>query len=138
MWRQYAPRNGIAIQSSVCHLASCFCECQTPITIAPVTYFSPAEEGKYTREAFPGPLFIKHDPFRHERELRALAYRVNIGGGVDIPVMVEVLIERLALSPELPDWAVPIMKDTIRRCGFGGCIEKSTVSGMLARELPRG
>jgi len=130
MWGQYAPRNGVAIQSTVRRLASCFCECQTPITIAPVTYFPPTEEDEYTFEASLGSLFIKRDPFGHERELRALAYRVNIGGGVDIPVKVEVLIERLALSPELPDWAVPVIKDTVRRYGFGGCIEKSSCESL--------
>jgi hypothetical protein len=129
MWHEFAPKNGVAIQSTVRRLASCFWECQTPITIGPVTYFAPEEEDKYTRETFYGSLYIKHKPFQYQRELRALAYRVNIGGGVDIPVKVEVLIERLALSPELPDWAVPVIKDTLRRYGFAGCIEKSTLSG---------
>ena len=128
MWHEFAPKNGVAIQSTVRRLASCFCECQTPITIGVVTYFAPEEEDKYTREAFYGLLYIKRKPFQYQRELRALAYRVNVGGGVDIPVKVEALIERLALSPELRDWAVPVIKDTLRRYGFAGCIERSTLS----------
>jgi hypothetical protein len=127
MWRQYAPKNGVAIQSTVRRFASCLQECQTPVTIAPVTYFAPEEKEKYIDEAFYGSLFIKHDPFRHERELRALAYRVNVGCGVDIPVNLESLIERLVLSPELKDWAVPIITETVRRFGFGGCVEKSSL-----------
>jgi protease PrsW len=63
----------------------------------------------------------------HEKELRALAYRVNVGGGVDIPVNLESLMERLVLSPELKDWAVPVITETARRFGFGGCVEKSTL-----------
>ena len=86
MWQQYAPKNGVAIQSSVRRFAACFQECQTPVTIVPVTYFAPEEEEKYIDEAFYGSLFIKHDPFRHEKELRALAYRVNVGGGNELGV----------------------------------------------------
>jgi hypothetical protein len=127
MWQQYAPRNGAAIQSTVRRLGSALEVCDTPVTIGPVTYFRPDEEEKYVDEVFYGSLFIKHDPFRHEKELRALAYRVNIGCGVDICVNLEALIERLVLSPELKDWAVPFITEAIRRYGFGGCIEKSTL-----------
>jgi len=127
MWQQYAPRNGVAIQSTVHRLASCFCDCQTPITIIPVKYFTPEEEDRYTFEAFCGSLFNKHDKFRHEKELRALTFQVNIGCGADIPVSLGVLIVRLVLSPELPDWAAPLIIESVRRFRFDGPIEKSAL-----------
>jgi hypothetical protein len=127
MWREYAPKNGVAIQSTVRRLGSALQGSETPVTIGPVTYFSPEDEDKYVNEALYGSLYIKRDPFRHEKELRALAFRVNAGQGVDIPVDVESLIERLVLSPELKDWAVRFVIEAIRHFGFGGCIEKSTL-----------
>lgn len=124
MWQEYAPRNGVAVQSTVQNLASSLQAANTSVTISPVTYFDPDEEDKYVSEALYGSLYIKRDPFRHERELRALVYRTNIGCGVDVPVDLEVLIERLVLSPELKDWAVPFITEVIRHYGFVGCIEK--------------
>ena len=127
MWQEYAPKNGVAIQSTVGRLGSCLRECSTPITIGQVTYFAREEEERYIDEMFYGSLFVKHDPFRHEKELRALAFQVNIGCGVDIPVDREILIERLVLSPELRDWAVPVITEAIRRFDFDGLVEKSTL-----------
>ena len=76
-------------------------------TIAPVTYYAPEAEEAYTDQAAFGSLFIKRaTDFRHENELRALAYRTNLGTGIDISVKAEVLIDHLFLSPELPRWAV--------------------------------
>jgi hypothetical protein len=125
MWQEYAPNNGVAIQSTLRRLGSSLRDSSTPITVSPVRYFGPDEEEAYSSQAFFGSLYIKHDQFRHEKECRALAYRVNIGRGVDIPAKVDDLIERLVLSPELRDWAVPFITEAIRRFGFDGPIEKS-------------
>jgi hypothetical protein len=92
-----------------------------------VTYFSQDEEERYVDEVFYGSLFIKHDPFRHERELRAVAYRTNLGTGVDKAVNLDTLIGRLVLSPDLKDWAVPVITETIRRLGCAGPVAKSTL-----------
>jgi hypothetical protein len=128
MWQEYAPRNGVAIQSIVRRLGTSLQESNTPVTIGPVRYFDAKEEEKYINEAFYGSLYIKHaEDFRHERELRALTFRVNSGEGADIPVDVELLIERLILSPELKDWAVPFITEAIRHYGFSGCIEESAL-----------
>jgi hypothetical protein len=86
MWHEYAPKNDVAIQSTVRGLAASLRNSDSPVTISPVTYFAPEDEQKYVNEAFYGSLYIKRDPFRHEKELRALAFRVNAGHGLDIPV----------------------------------------------------
>jgi hypothetical protein len=125
MWREYAPNNGVAIQTTVHRLASSLIASQTPIHVGPVTYFAPDEEERYVDEALFGSLFIKHDPFRHEKELRAVAYRANLGTGVDEPVNLDMLIGRLVLSPEMKDWAVPVITEAIRRFDFNGLVEKS-------------
>jgi len=126
MWQDYAPKNGVAIQSTVGRLASCFSEDQT-ITVSPVSYFTPEEEARYSLYAFIGLLFNKHVRHKHERELRALAYRVNNGGGCELSITADQLIERLVLSPELRDWAVPFITEAIRKFGFDGTIEKSSL-----------
>jgi hypothetical protein len=127
MWQEYAPKNGVAVQSTVRGLAASLKDSDTPVTIGPVTYFAPEEEEKYVNEAFYGSLYVKRDPFRHEKEVRALTVRVNAGHGVDVPLDVEILIERLLLSPELKDWAVRFITEAIRHFGFHGCIEKSNL-----------
>lgn len=86
------------------------------------------DKENYVNEAFYGSLYIRRHSFRHEKELRALTFRVNAGHGVDIPVDLEILIERLVLSPELKHWAVRFITEAIRHCGFGGCIEKSALT----------
>jgi hypothetical protein len=134
MWRQYAPNNGVAIQSTVRRLASSLQESQTPIRIAPVSYFAPEDEERYVDEAFYGSLFIKRDPYRHEKELRAVAYRPNVGHGIDEPVIVDILIERLVLSPELKDWAVPAITEAIRRFDFAGLVETSALNPVIERQ----
>jgi hypothetical protein len=101
-------------------LEVCLQDCNTSIVIAPVTYVGQSEGDQYADEAFYGSRFIKHDPYQHEKELRALAYRINVGSGVDIPIDVDMLIERVLLSPELADWAVPVIAEVIRRFGLGG------------------
>jgi len=116
MWRDYAPNNGVAIRTTVLRLASSLGTCtDTNINIAPVRYFSPDEVERYTDYASYGDLFIKHDRYAVEKELRALAFRLNLGVGVDIPVDLERLIDHLVLSPELQDWAVPTIIEAIRR-----------------------
>lgn len=129
MWQKFAPKNGVAIQSTIRSLASCLGACDTPIRIIPVGYFRPEEEDEYSSEARYGNVFIKRSKYENERELRAVAYRTNIGCGFDIHVDVERLIERLVLSPELEDWAVPVIEKTVRLYGFGGCIEGSALQG---------
>lgn len=120
----YAPGNGVAIQTTVRQLCSSLRRWNdTNIHMVPVEYFGPDEQEEYTDQAFYGSLFIKHGRYRKEKELRALAYRVNPGTGVEIPVEVDVLIERLLLSPELPDWAVRFVTEAIRHFGFVGQID---------------
>jgi hypothetical protein len=74
-----------------------------------------------------GSLFIKREPYRHEKELRAVAYGPNVGYGPDEPVVIDTLIERLVLSPELKDWAVPVITEAIRRFNFAGPVETSAL-----------
>jgi hypothetical protein len=128
MWSEYAPRDGVAIRTTVGRLHSSLggC-CDTNIHIARVTYYEPDEEELYVDDAYFGSLFIKHaEGFRHEKELRALAYRANNGRGVNIPVASNVLIESLVLSPDLPYWAVPFLTQLIITLGFAGRVERSS------------
>jgi hypothetical protein len=130
MWKKYAPRNGVAIKSTVKRLCSSLGGCtDTNIHIGRVTYYGPDEFERYIDHAIYGSLFNKLDPLRSENELRALAYRTNSGAGIDIPVDAEILIERLLLSPELAAWAVPSMIEAILHFGVRCQIDKSSALG---------
>jgi hypothetical protein len=137
MWDEYAPRNGAAIRTTVGRLHSSLDGCyDTNIHMARVTYYEPHEEELYVDDAYLGSLFIKHaEGFRHEKELRAVAYRTNDGRGVNIPVASNVLIESLVLSPDLPDWAVPFITQLITTLGFAGQVERSSAKPSKAASL---
>ena len=139
MWRRYAPRNGVAIRSTIHRLKSCFVNKYIPVMISPVKYFHPAEQAdSYTKEATVGNLFIKytHDEnaqYENEKELRALSFQHSVECGIDLPIDVEVLIESVVLSPELQAWAAPVITEAIRRFGFAGRIEPCDVQSVSAR-----
>jgi len=137
MWDEYAPRNGAAIRTTVGRLHSSLDGCyDTNINMARVTYYEPHEEERYIDEAYFGSLFIKHaERFRHEKELRAVAYRTNDGCGVNIPVASNVLIQSLVLSPDLSDWAVPFITELITTLGFAGQIERSSAKSSRTAAL---
>jgi len=137
MWDEYAPKHGAAIRTTVGRLHSSLNGCyDTNIHMARVTYYEPHEEERYVDDAYLGSLFIKHaEGFRHEKELRAVAYRTNDGRGVNIPVASNVLIESLVLSPDLPDWAVPFVTQLITTLGFAGQVERSSAKSSRAASL---
>jgi hypothetical protein len=128
MWKEYAPNNGVVIQSTVRRLAVSLQGSNIPVHIAPATYLAAEDEENYFKEAFSSSLYIKRNKWRHEKELRATTYRANVGIGVEIPVDVDILIERLVLSPELEVWAKEFIIEAIRHFGFSGCIEKSALT----------
>jgi hypothetical protein len=127
MWRDYAPRNGVAIRTTVSKLFSSLRKInETNIHIGRVIYYRPDEEDKYIMQAHLGSLYIKHaEPFQKEKEIRAIAPSGIYKCGIDIPVTLPILIERLMLSPELPEWAVPSFTEAMRKLGVQCLIEKS-------------
>ena len=137
MWDEYAPRNGAAIRTTVGRLHSSLSGCyDTNIHMARVTYYEPHEEDQYIDDACLGSLFEKHaERFCHEKELRAVAYRTNDGRGVNIPVALNVLIESLVLSPDLPDWAVPFITELITTLGFAGQMVRSSAKSSRTAAL---
>jgi hypothetical protein len=137
MWDEYAPRTGVAIRTTVRRLHSTLGGCfDTNIHMARVTYYEPHEEERYIDDAYFGSLFIKHaEGFRHEKELRAVAYRTNDGRGVNIPVASNVLIESLVLSPDLPDWAMPFITELIANLGFAGQMCRSSAKSSRTAPL---
>jgi hypothetical protein len=130
MWRDYAPNNGIAIQTTVKKLFSSLRKInETNIHIGRVVYYRPEEEDKYITQKFLGSLYIKHaEPFQKEKEIRAIAPSGSYKYGIDIPVTLPILIERLVLSPDLPEWAVPSFTEAMRKLGVECPIEKSRAS----------
>ena len=130
---EYAPNNGVAIRTTVQRLFSSLQKNNdTNIHLDRVTYFEPSEEKEYADHAFYGSLYIKHaEPFRKESELRALASNGRCKYGIDIPVDLPILIERIVLSPQLRDWAVSAVTEAIRKVAkfdIACPIEKSSIT----------
>jgi hypothetical protein len=119
MWRLYLKtEEGVAIQSTFRRLADSFTRCREhTIHIGKVRYID------YDTELMPAedirqPFLHKRKSFEHERELRAVIQEVpheegkgppwlspETGEvGVYVPVDLEVLIERVYVSPTAPEW----------------------------------
>jgi hypothetical protein len=124
MWKLYGQDAGIAIQSTKARLMKGFDVEGSNVSIAPVTYFDYnmgdlssiplAEYGlpeHYTMMITPE-LCFKRRSFEHERELRILTWETDPdkkGSGKYVPVSLDVLIEKVYVSPLSPDWVSEVV-----------------------------
>lgn len=110
MWKCYAENNdGIAIQSTVGKLKESLSNYSGDIYIGEITYID------YEKSTIPeGNIFFnfihKRKSFEHEKELRAVFMDSKLFGleelpsGVGVPVDKEILIEKVFISPNAPEW----------------------------------
>lgn len=137
MWSLHAQRKGIAIRSTVRRFQSSFKEFPGNVMIAPIKYYSAADDDSYNDDAFYGNLFIKWKSYEHEHELRALTFSTDGGqpysadsgiDGINLPIEPSQLIEHLFVSPEVPNWIVSVVRETVKRYSFAFPIDKSTMN----------
>jgi hypothetical protein len=153
MWRLYTLQGqGIAVQSTYDRLLRCFHMAQPLVQIGAVAYHN------YKTHSIPmgnmfSPALHKRDSFEHERELRVATlnmsriYRqvidrtdsretvvgiADVPDGFEIEVDLDMLIERVVVSPKSPAWMVSLIERLLRRYGINVPVEWSplyTLSG---------
>lgn len=146
MWSLYLKSNeGIAIQSTFKNLTESFQKCiEHDIFIGKVKYID------YDKDWLPeGNLFYpflhKRLSFVHEQEIRALImnfndipseiniveferYNPKISNGIYIPIDIEILIEKIYISPTTPEWFGDLVKSIINRYKLNKEVIKSDLS----------
>jgi len=83
------------------------------------------------------PLLHKRKSFSHENEVRALIHSLGAGGvtqpsvaeyGLDVPVALDVLIERVFIAPTTPPWIFRAIIGMLGRYGLNELISASALS----------
>ena len=135
MWKLYGEGSGVAIQSTKARLMKGFDAEGSTVSISPVTYFdysvkdltdvplSP-EDGlpeQYKLMITPD-LFFKRKSFEHERELRVMTWDPEDvrteGTGKYVPVNLEVLVEKVYVSPLALDWVADVVLREMNHYGL--------------------
>ncbi|MCM1566348.1 MAG: hypothetical protein NC238_10445 [Dehalobacter sp.] len=142
MWKIYLKSDeGIAIQSTFGKLKNCFNNFKDPVYIGKVNYID------YQRDWVPeGSIFYpylhKRNSFEYEKELRVVFARFPIsedgksidyekdtfGEGDFIPIDLNILIERVYVSPTAPLWFTELVTSVLKKYGFEKEIVQSSLS----------
>lgn len=139
MWRLYSLQGqGIAVQSTYDRLARCFHMAHSHVQIGKVSYHDYSNHGISLGNTF-YPALNKRSSFAHEQELRiavletARTYRQalaltgspqsalgasDIADGFSIEVDLDILIERVVVSPGSPGWMVETIRNLLGRYGL--------------------
>jgi hypothetical protein len=142
LWELYSKKDqGIAIQSTFKKLVDSVKNYQEDIFIGPMNYID--YENDWLPESNLFHLFThKRKSFEHERELRALILRFPKHGdnsidfskntfeeeGIDVPVDLDLLIERIYVSPEAEGWFMNLVKSVASRYNLNKQIQQSSLS----------
>ena len=110
MWKCYAENNdGVAIQSTVGQLKEAISDYPRNIYIGDITYID-YEKSIIPEENLFFPFVHKRKSFEYEKELRAVFMDFELFGskespsGIAIPVDKEILIVKIFISPNAPEW----------------------------------
>ncbi|WP_338452314.1 DUF2971 domain-containing protein [Niallia oryzisoli] len=131
MWKLYLKNNeGIAIQSTFKRLCEAFSLTDSEINIGKVIYEDFNNYIFPLRGNLTANFLVKRKSFEHEKEIRAIHWRVsrqfgwrNLGEGkfpiVDygenIPVDISTLIEKVYIAPNSPSWIKDLVKSMLTR-----------------------
>lgn len=136
MWRLYlSAREGVAIQSTVGRLKAAIAAYPQTIVIGEVRYIDYDKE-KVPTNSLIMPFLRKRKSFEHEREVRALFHDIRIyedkanrtlhinleepenGPGVNVPISVPDLINRVIVAPTAPQWFQELVDSMMPLFGF--------------------
>jgi hypothetical protein len=132
MWSLYLKgSNGVAIQSTYRKFRDCFAGFQGDIFIGEVRYIDYESEFiDGTPNAF-APFAYKRKSFEHEKEVRATIVRMpptveGIGWNFEaatfthgelIPIDLDLLVEKVHVAPNSPEWFVDLVRSVLNRYG---------------------
>jgi hypothetical protein len=147
MWRLYTLQGqGIAVQSTYDRLVRCFHMSLPRVEIGKVEYRDYSTHAISLNNVY-APALCKRDSFQHERELRVATLQMSprnremldrkvdstdgwgpppaIPDGYPIEVDIDILIERVVVSPKSPGWMVELIRNLLRRYGVSKPVEWS-------------
>lgn len=140
MWKLYLKsEEGVAIQSTFKHLTESFNNYVEDIFVGKVKYIDYETEWLPEGNSF-YPFLHKRKSFEHENELRAIIQKMSIKeGGIDlsqdlydfgayIPINLDVLIERIFISPTAPRWFYDLISSIVNRYNLKKEIIKSSLA----------
>ena len=141
LWNLYLKSNeGISIQSNFERLTECFHKyTDNNIFVGKVKYID------YDKDWLPEgnilyPFIHKRKSFEHEKEIRAVVLDLNtinkkfdfnsskFSHGFYVPIDLEILIEKIYVSPTSPDWFYTLVKSITNKYEIDKDIMKSNLS----------
>lgn len=146
MWRLYLKSDeGIAVQSTVDRMRSCFHQSQEEILLGAMKYVD-YEAVNFMDYKYDFPYFLsngsspwadpvlwalhKRSSFAHERELRAIIVhpeRQDLSG-ICVNVDPDLLIERIYVAPTAPEWISDLVRSVTRKYGLDVEVVHSTLA----------
>ena len=140
MWRLYVSgHDGVAIRSSYGRLRDCFKITSENIFLGKIKYID-YEKDCISRTSVFSPFLHKRKSFEHECEVRAVISKLPIknGGlspdietivhGINVPVDLSVLIERIYLAPYAPTWIHEVVTSVINSYRYTLDVKQSDLS----------
>jgi hypothetical protein len=138
MWKLYMKANtGIAIQTTLGRLKESMTgDKDHKVCIGKVRYIDYDTEEIPENNAF-WPFLHKRASFRHESEVRAILFgafplatqsTAAPAAGVEVPVSIDVLIERVYVAPMTPTWVAQVIKSVLERFGLQEELQQSSLS----------
>jgi hypothetical protein len=121
MWKIYVDgTGGVAIRSNISRLKQCFSKSREEIALGRISYITDDPTGPHVDHV--ARRFMRKRPaFKHEQEARLVFYdqkQENTGcAGIQIPVDVGILIEKIIVSPRSEDWFIALVKKLITTLG---------------------
>lgn len=159
MWKLYLKNHdeGIAIQSTFKSLKESFHVCKRSVFIGLVEYID-YDTSKIPENTQFQPYMYKRKSFEHEQELRAIVskeveeiefdlFDFDDGGdriykgpkyesfddnGIYIPVNLDILIDKIVISPTAPKWFYFLVRSVLEqyKTGFESRVTQSKISGI--------
>lgn len=132
MWRLYGgTETSVCIQSTYEHLRACLDHAvrrgfADPVHVGEVRYIDYAREWMPDGNGF-YPFLHKRRSFEHEREIRAIVWRLPVTDkgidrsakatdtGILVPVELSQLVDRVFVSPSSPEWFRALVVDVLKR-----------------------
>ncbi len=136
LWDLYAARSGLAIQSTIGQLKAAINDTRRYF-IGRVEYIDFETHISEEPYSFFIPVFLKRKSYEHEKEVRVMHWDLrkdehgqlftNFVPNLSLDIDINVLIQKLYISPSSPEWLVPAISELCNRFDIAAPIQRSTL-----------